>query len=373
MPTARRSATIRPPAWRWLPIAAAAAAVLAVCLLPLWPSRPVNNPSHVENNASPSALPSVAVIPTSMQIPPTPATLPLTTNAPISTPAATVVAREEDIREDHRIVTIVSNIPSPVDLLASVPSTPEATPSTNIVALFVATNNAAEPTSIAPAIIVQKSPVPAITATGHPPETVVACAPEKQLDPLTLAVAAATTPTLGTIARIDGTLFLSQSTLAANNAGRHAGKIGEPIHAGDVLEVARSSAAVLQFPHPFNTARLYANTHITLTQEGLSQYFLLKSGRINLKGVLPPAAGSNLTVCTAQMEAQVVGTKHAEFFVTADAKLSACTVNAGQLQITFLGSKGGGLLLSSGQSISTDGNPPPPPPPRSGGSGGCPH
>ena len=350
------------PAWIGIPLAAAAAALVAALFLPQGTSQPQGQvASHTkpapqaklsasEANVQPVANESVKVANTTpsarssaMDVMPAVSRSEQASRADnnkvAATSAGTHLAQQAPAAE-NRMVAVNPPAPHPMLAEAGVSTRPVAPSQHNVAVaptlVAVARPEGAHPVEGNPASSVAASSVaPAADPAADP--VLAAVKPAAVVKPAVVAAAAAT---YGAIVSANGKVFL---TRAADGTGMHPVQNGEGFQPGDQIEAGPLSGLTLRYADG-SMVHLYSDTHLAINQTDQSRILFLSSGAIDLR-VQPMRPGNNLVVATSYIEARVVGT---EFRVMTDGNWSWVGVKSGRVQVVRSRANGEVVMLEPG-------------------------
>lgn len=315
---------------RWIPVAAAAAAVLVAVALPLWPRQP--HDIHVSAAGS-----GLAVRPVPAGASPHAAALEVCVAA-TAQPPVMIAALPADSGSSGNRQTQESISPVPAPVLpvsgnrvgADVPAAAPASP-------LAAVGDVPQP---------EKQQGPGSEASGNhvamAPTVTTSSSENGSTSAPTVAVAAAVHPKAsGQIASASGNVFLTRG--AGPGKVRLAAQSGDSLLSGDMIETGPLSGSVLRYGDAL-AVRLYSSTQLTLNQSEHGSNLLLSDGAVDLR-VQKLNPGNNLVVSTPYVEARVVGT---EFRVLTDSTGSWVGVKTGRVEVVRFRANGEVVLVDSG-------------------------
>jgi hypothetical protein len=324
------------PSWLWIPVAAAAAALIVALVVQRFPGRSGTQVAgnqgtvgkHVSNTTSEKSYPVAQEL---VAVPLLPAPSPVSAgqisnleppngnSGPL--PPKTVL-RPQERAPDTRMAVSKPELPAATTAPLRPPA-PDALP--------IRVRN--EPGGmVAMTAPIQDAPREATLAIPDP------------ANPAVSAVAAAAVvrqPVEGQISGVMGNVYITR--LAAGKRVRATAQPGIGFQPGDLIESGPSSGSFLRYADG-STVRLYSNTQLTLGRAGSTRDLTLTSGAVDLQ-VQPMRSGSNLIVRTAFVDARVVGT---EFRVMTDAKGSWVGVRGGRVEVVRTRANGEVVLLEPG-------------------------
>lgn len=321
------------PAWLWIPVAAAAAALIAVLTFPALSARyKDHNPAHdlvkketqkhiaitaqpIENKAV--ALDNKTPEDRALLLP--------------EKKSATVVSRPANQAEPP---VIVRQEPPSGDRMAA--QNPESRPAHPRTVLKDAPANSVQ----LPQTMYRKdfngNAVAAVRpAMEQPGKAVVSGAATR---PAAVSISSMTD---GRVASVAGNAYLTR--LSTAGGARNQVQSGAAFLPGDVIATGPSSGMTLQYADG-TMIRLYANTQLTMNRNAQGRNLMLAAGAIDLR-VKPLGQGTNLVVHTAHVDARVVGT---EFRVMTDTSGSWVGVRTGRVELVRTRANGEVVLLDTG-------------------------
>jgi len=338
-----RKAVYWRPAWLWVPVAAAAAALVAALVFPLFPAHhktllagssdaaPKRAPATMETRQFANEDAATTKEATSSPTPAAVAALsvqPSGHGAPL--PAGKVVAQQGSVPDNRMSGTKPEELPADPFVV-----NPAAAP-----------HAAARPMRgwelIGNIVALSRTDGSQPSAADNKDMAAPALA---QTPAVAVAATTASHPDAGQVVSANGKVFLTRPT--GDGKGRHVAQTGENFLPGDVIEAGPSSSILLRYADG-SLVRLYSDTHLTLSQTDHNRSLFLASGAVDLR-VQPLGAENNLTVCTAYIEARVVGT---EFRVMTDSNGSWVGVKAGRVQVIRSRANGEMVLLEPGYFVS---------------------
>ncbi|MFZ4395913.1 MAG: FecR family protein [Kiritimatiellia bacterium] len=148
-------------------------------------------------------------------------------------------------------------------------------------------------------------------------------------------------PTDGRVASVAGTAYLTR--LSITGGARNQVQAGAVFLPGDVIATGPASGMTLQYVDG-SMIRLYSNTQLTMNRIDQGRDLMLSAGAIDLR-VKPLGQGTNLVVHTAHVDARVVGT---EFRVMTDTSGSWVGVKTGRVELVRTRANGEVVLLDTG-------------------------
>ncbi|MEI8242216.1 MAG: FecR domain-containing protein, partial [bacterium] len=324
------------PSWLWIPVAAAAAALIVALVVPHFPGRmgtqvagnqgtvgkQVNTATAIKSypvaheTVTKSTPPDQSIASAGHPDKPEPPS-----GNGSSQPEKNVFRPQETVPETR---LAVSNPDLPVAPKAVPrPPTPDALP------VRVRDEPGGMVAMTAPIQDTPREATPSILDPAKPAVSAVA------------AAAVVRQPVEGQVSGVMGNVYITR--LAAGRKVRTTAQAGINFQPGDLIESGPSSGSFLRYADG-STVRLYSNTQLTLGRAGSSRDLTLSSGAVDLQ-VQPMRNGSNLIVRTVFVDARVVGT---DFRVMTDAKGSWVGVRGGRVEVVRTRANGEVVLLEPG-------------------------
>jgi hypothetical protein len=314
------------PSWLWIPVAAAAAALVVALFLPTLNARRGGAVAHAVKTGSPAIAKKDNNNPNNA----------LTKNSSVKSQEQQVEQVANTVKNENG-----SENDRPKVVVADPATKPEKTLThDDAIARADIKNDArvqVQDVRMAP-------PVPAPKAGANPVLVVnppVAPAPGLEKVALSPVAAAVMTRVDGQIVSANGSVYLSRATPTGKS--RHELLSGENFQAGDTLETGPLSGVFARYADG-STVRLHGNTSLTMNGAENSRNLWLGTGAIDLR-VQPLGAGSNLVVTTPYVQARVLGT---EFRVMSDDKGTWVGVRTGRVEVVRSGANGEVVQLNPG-------------------------
>lgn len=324
------------PAWLWIPVAAAAAALLAVLAIPLLSARhkaqpantgvvKQNRPDNTRSVAHPIVEQKVAMVNEPVTPKPGDQAQPdMAAGNAVSKPEHPVIVQQEPASGDH----LAARQPEPPTVIRHpTPAGKAEKPLPH--------GNSLHRNELYGKALAMTQPSNGQTANTTPDEPVTKPAA------VAAAAVAARSDQDGRISSLSGDVYLTR--MSAAGSARRKLMMETAFLAGDLIETGPSSSSLLRYEDG-SMVRLYAKTRLTLSNNGKSRNLQLAAGAIDLR-VQPQSQGSNLVVRTAYVEVRVVGT---EFRVITDGSGSWVGVKDGRVEVVRTRANGEVVKLEPG-------------------------